>query len=132
MSRPHRTDSRIAGMGMLPPLLLMALSLAIAGCSRFGNSMLEIAPTVFSECRGVNISVHVAWDATSVVKRGTVQLFVHKPGHLPTLWRQGPPKGEADTGEWASDGWTITLVDDDHNVLSTRTLQTTPCTVKDR
>jgi len=118
--------------GVLRPLLLVALSLAIPGCSRFGNGMLEITPAVFSECQGVNISVHVAWDATSVVEHGTVKLFVHKPGHLPVLWRQSPPKGEADTGEWASDGWTITLVDDDHDVLSTRTLQTTPCTTKRR
>ena len=132
MSRPHRTDSRIVKTGVLRPLLLVALSLAIPGCSRFGNGMLEITPAVFSECQGVNISVHVAWDATSVVEHGTVKLFVHKPGHLPVLWRQSPPKGEADTGEWASDGWTITLVDDDHDVLSTRTLQTTPCTTKRR
>ena len=98
----------------------------LSGCSHFGNSDLQITPAVFPECTGPDIVVHVQWDATSVT-RHPVNLFVHKPGQAPTLWRQDAPKGKADTGKWASDGWTVSLQTKDGRLLATRTLQTTPC-----
>lgn len=107
-------------------LLLMCLP-ALAGCSHFGNDMLQITPATFSDCQGANIVVHVKWDATSVVKSGGVRLFVYKAGRQPALWVQASAKGEADTGLWASDGWTVTLVDDHGKLLATRTLQSTAC-----
>lgn len=108
-------------------LLALACLVPLAGCSHFGNGMLQITPAVFSDCRGTNIVVHVKWDATSAVKSGGVQLFVYKPGRQPELWMQVPARGEADTGQWASDGWTITLVDDRGKLLAMRTLQSTVC-----
>jgi len=130
MPQPHRLASRIVKSGKLCLLALVGGQLVLAGCSHFGNRTLEVTPAVFSECRGVNISVRVAWDATSAVSHGSVKLFVHTPGHLPSLWMQVAPKGEANTGKWVSDGWTITLVGDNHDVLATRTVQTTPCSPK--
>lgn len=109
-------------------LVLVCLP-ALGGCSHFGNDMLQITPATFSDCQGANIVVHVKWDATSVVKSGGVQLFVYKPGRQPELWAQAPAKGEADTGQWAADGMTVTLVDDRGKLLATRTLQSTACPV---
>lgn len=106
---------------------LAAMTLALAGCSHVGNDMLEITPRVFSECSGPNIAVRVEWNATSVVGDDGVRLFVYKPGRQPTLWMQAASKGEGQTGRWASDGWTVTLVDNHGRLLATRTLQTTAC-----
>lgn len=106
--------------------LCVAAALLVAGCSHFGNAELQITPAVFSECAGPDIVVHVAWNATRKT-RAPVNLFVHKPGQTPVLWRQGEPKGEADTGAWASDGWTVDLVDQHGRLLATRTLVTTAC-----
>lgn len=108
-------------------LLALTCLPVLAGCSHFGNDMLQITPATFSDCQGADIVVLVKWDATSVVRSGGVQLFVYKPGRQPVLWAQAPAKGEADTGQWASDGWTVTLVDDRGKLLATRTLQSTAC-----
>lgn len=116
---------RRRGGAWLAPLVVVAL--ALAGCSHFGNDMLEISPAVYPECRDPDIAVRVQWDATAVVKGGGVQLFVYKPGVQPKLWIQAPAKGEAETGQWASDGWTVILLDDRGKLLATRTLQTTAC-----
>lgn len=97
------------------------------GCSRFGDSALEITPAVFSECQGTDIVVHVAWDATRFADGKEVKLFVYKPGQLPKLWMVTAPKGSADTGQWASDGWTVTLENAKGRVIGMRTLQTTAC-----
>lgn len=89
--------------------------------------MLEISPPEFSACQGPDVVVGVSWDASSVVKHGGVSLFVYRPGQKRTLWIKGGPKGTAQTGKWASDGWTVVLVNDQGKLLATRTLQTTPC-----
>lgn len=119
-------------IGRVPrvPGRLAALALLVAGlsgCSHFGNDMLEITPTSFPECQAPNIAVHVRWNAEPVVKDGGVQLFVYKPGGEPRLWMLAGPQGDADTGLWASDGWTVVLLDDHGKLLATRTLQTTAC-----
>lgn len=106
---------------------VFAVASVLAGCSHFGNDMLEITPAVFSECQGPDIVVHVGWNATRAVKRGGVGLIVYKPGQRPVLWKHGKPKGEADTGKWASDGLTAVLVRDNGRLLATRTLESTPC-----
>lgn len=124
---PLIADYRYCRM-RLALLVLMCLS-TLTGCSHFGNDMLQITPAAFSDCQGANIVVHVKWDATSVVKSGGVRLFVYKPGRQPALWVQASASGEADTGLWASDGWTVTLVDDHGKLLATRTLQSTACPV---
>lgn len=104
----------------------MTLVAMISACSHVGNDRLEISPKVFSECGGPNTVVRVTWDATPLTTK-PVDLFVHKPGQRPTLWRQDAPKGAADTGHWASDGWTVTLVDSSGRLLATRTLESRPC-----
>ena len=106
-------------------LVLAAVMLA-AGCSRFGNSMLQFTPESFSDCKGPNIVVHVSWDATSKTKRN-VSIEVYKPGKAPTVWYMGPPKGQRDTGEWMADGSTVRLIDAKGKLLAMRTLTTTPC-----
>lgn len=98
----------------------------LSACSHVGNDRLEISPAVFSECNGPNTVVRVTWDATPLTTK-PIDLFVHKPGQRPILWRQDAPKGAADTGHWASDGWTVTLVDSHGRLLATRTLESRPC-----
>lgn len=100
---------------------------ALGGCSHFGDSTLEITPAEFPECHGPDIVVHVAWNASRSAEGENVKLLVYKPGQLPKLWMVAPPKGEADTGQWASDGWTVMLENAHGKLLGTRTLQTTPC-----
>lgn len=108
-------------------VLLLAAALAVAGCARFGDATLEITPTAFSECQGDDIVVHVAWDASRLARGKNVRLFVYKPGQLPKLWMAAAPKGAADTGQWASDGWTVMMKDAKGRVIGMRTLQTTAC-----
>lgn len=116
---------RRSGWSWLVPLV--AVALALASCSHFGNGMLEISPAVYPDCQAPDIAVRVTWDATAVVKGGGVQLLVYKPGRQPKLWLQAAAKGEAETGQWASDGWTVILRDEHGKLLATRTLQTTAC-----
>lgn len=128
MLQPIRTANyRLASTRPLRLPLLIAAAIGVGGCSHFGNHALQITPAVFSECEGTNIAVNVKWDATSVGNGGAVRLFVYKPGQVPTLWQLAAPKGEAHTGKWASDGWTVTLVGDHGKLLGVRTLQSTPC-----
>lgn len=125
---PNLERDRLArGRGRLLTLAVAGAVLALGGCSRFGDSMLEIAPTSFSECEGPNTVVRVTWNATSVVHNGHVRLFVYKPGGRPRLWIEAAPAGSAETGRWASDGWTVTLVGDEDRLLAMRTLQSEPC-----
>lgn len=112
--------------GIALRVVCVAAALLATGCSHFGNAELQITPSVFSDCAGPDIVVRVAWNATKATQK-PVKLFVHKPGQPPVLWRQGAPEGEADTGAWASDGWTVDLVDDRGRLLATRTLVTTAC-----
>lgn len=124
MLRPDRIGNRHARR------LLVAFTLAVTacgGCARFGDDMLQITPESFSACQGTNTVVHVKWDASSVVKNGGVRLWVYKPGNTRVLWMQAGAKGEAATGRWASDGWTVKLVSDKGRLLGMRTLQTTAC-----
>jgi len=101
------------------------------GWMRFGRASLEITPDVFPQCKGPDIVVHVTWDATAVTKK-PVYLLVHKPGQAPTVWTLTAPNGEADTGKWASDGWTVVLADIHHRRLAKRTLETVPCMASKR
>lgn len=110
-------------------ILLLAM---LAGWAYFARrASLDITPTVFSECKGPNVVVHVKWDASSVTKK-PVYLLVHKPGQAPSVWLMAAPKGEADTGKWASDGWTVALADSRHRRLAKRTLETVPCDASGR
>lgn len=128
MPRPHPITSLACTTRRLAATVMtLAVICVLAGCARFGDSALVITPTVFSECQGTDIVVHVAWDATRQVRQQNVKLFVYKPGQLPKLWMVAAPKGTADTGRWASDGWTVMLEDAQGRVLGMRTLQATPC-----
>jgi hypothetical protein len=108
-------------------ILVVAATLLAAGCSRFGNSMLQFSPSSFPECKGTNIVVHVSWNATKKTK-GPVNILVYTPGHTPKVWASNAaPTGQQDTGEWMSDGSTMRLVDAKGRLLALRTLVTTPC-----
>lgn len=106
-------------------VFLCALMLA-AGCSRFGNSMLQFSPESFPDCKGPNIVVQVSWNATSKTKQN-VRIQVYKPGKSPTVWYMGPPKGQRKTGKWMADGSTMRLISAKGKLLAMRTLETTPC-----
>lgn len=105
---------------------VLAALMLVAGCSRFGNSMLEFSPASFPDCKGPNIIVHVDWDATSRTKQN-ISIQVYKPGKSPTVWYMGPPKGQRDTGKWMADGSTMRLIDSKGKLLAMRTLETTLC-----
>lgn len=122
IDKAYFTPSRRKRLG----LCLIVLAGMFVGWLRFGRVSLEIEPTVFAACKGPNTVVHVRWDAISLTK-GTVYLLIHKPGQAPTVWLAVAPKGEADTGKWASDGWTVALADSHHRRLAKRTLETVPC-----
>lgn len=107
-------------------VFVFAALVLVAGCTRFGNSMLEFSPTSFPDCKGPNIVVHVSWDATSKTKQN-ISIQVYKPGKGPTVWYVGAPKGQLDTGKWMADGSTMRLIDSKGNLLAMRTLVTTPC-----
>lgn len=103
-----------------------AAVLLLAGCSRFGSPALQFSPAMFPDCEDPNIVVHVSWDATGVTTE-SITIQVYKPGHAPTVWYKGPPKGQRDTGKWMADGSTMRLLDSQGRLLAMRTLQTTPC-----
>jgi hypothetical protein len=108
-------------------ILVVTATFLAAGCSRFGNPMLQFSPASFPECKGPDIVVHVSWNATGKTK-GPVNILVYKPGHAPTVWTSSAtPKGQQDTGAWMSDGSTMRLVDAKGRLLAMRTLVTTPC-----
>jgi hypothetical protein len=116
----HRTLSLTLRSTVLAGVLLAA------GCSRFGNSMLEFTPASFPDCKGPNIVVHVRWNASGKTK-DKVTILVYKPGHAPVIWMSAAPKGQGDTGKWMSDGSTMRLIDAKGRLLAMRTLTTTLC-----
>ncbi|MEO9090904.1 MAG: hypothetical protein ABI247_11300 [Rhodanobacter sp.] len=127
LQKPTTNDvkSRRAFFAAMRTLALVVVML-VAGCSRFGDDMLQFNPTSFPDCKGPNIVVQVTWDATGKTKQN-VTIQVYKPGNSPTVWYVGAPKGHHDTGEWMADGSTMRLIDSNNKLLAMRTLETTPC-----
>ncbi len=126
MRRLPGTESRLRFLLPLGAWIACSAAASLAGCARFGNASLTFTPSVFPECKGPNIVVDVAWDATARTKK-PVRLYVYQPGWSPNLWQQAPPSGHRDTGPWMADGTTIALEDSSGRLLAMRTLETVPC-----
>ncbi|MEN1929263.1 hypothetical protein WCE37_09745 [Luteimonas sp. MJ250] len=90
--------------------------------------------------RGAGLEIDPARPACSIPKVVTVRwnlppdqvlpasLMVNGPGKPMKSWRRATTHvGEADTGAWASDGLTITLVSNAGKPLARRTLTRAPC-----
>jgi hypothetical protein len=77
------------------PLLGAAISLLLTGCPRAHESMLELTPTMVSEC-DVPLRTHVRWDA-SHASPVRPRLEINDLGAPRRLWIIGSESGEADT-----------------------------------
>lgn len=87
---------------------------------------LSMQPEVVSACT-TPVATAVEWDVGGAGVQG-VKLEVHNLGRPPKLWVQGGPRGKAEGGAWAHDGYTVTLKSsEDGRVLARRTLTTEPC-----
>lgn len=126
MQRLPGTESRLRSLCVHGAWIACSVAASLAGCARFGNASLTFTPSVFPECKGPNIVVDVAWDATARTKK-PVQLLAYQPGSPPNKWQQAPPKGHRNTGMWMADGTTIVLEDSSGRLLAMRTLETVPC-----
>lgn len=115
-----RIDPRRAGL-----VAAVLAGVAMAACSRGGGAILELEPSVVSACR-LPTAVDVTWDASSLGLKLAV-LEVNNPGRRPKLWIQGDSVGSQRTGEWAHDGFTVTLRSMNEVELARRTLTTIPC-----
>ncbi len=105
-------------------LLVPALAGMTGACSREA-AVLVLSPARVSAC-AQPVALDVQWDATRLnLKR--VKLEVNDIGRKPQTWHLAEARGQAQTGVWASDGFTVTLKAMNGVVLARRTLTTSPC-----
>lgn len=113
------TRSRTPAVACL--LLMLA---AVTSCSPRGGG-LELVPAR-PACKIPKV-VAVHWHL-SAEEPLPASLMVNSPGRPMKFWRRvSTHVGEADTGAWASDGLTVTLVSKDGQPLARRTLTRGPC-----
>lgn len=111
------------GIGLLLFALAAAATLRLQGDP--AQVKLVMQPEVVRACTTPVVTA-VEWDVGQTGVKG-VSLEVHNLGRPPKLWVQGGPRGQADAGAWAHDGYTVTLKSADGRVLARRTLTTEPC-----
>ena len=103
----------------------VALLVLLTGCTRSSEVILELTPSVVSECL-TPVATRVRWDVSPLGLQWA-RLEVNNLGAPRKLWMAGPQKGEAESGAWAHDGYTVTLMSNNGVVLARRTLITEPC-----
>lgn len=109
---------------LLLPLSTLVVVAMIVGCRR-PQARLELEPAIVSACN-LPVAVRIRWDASTLgLKRARVE--VNNLGRQPKVWIEGASRGDAITGPWANDGFTVTLRSMNGVDLGRRTLTTTPC-----
>lgn len=110
--------------GLYSSLLVLVLVLVLAACSPRGAE-LEIIPAR-TACPPQKV-VTVRWRLPADEPL-PAQLTINGPGKPTKPWRKaGTHEGEANTGSWASDGLTVTLLSKAGKPLARRTLTREPC-----
>ena len=106
------------------PVLAVLFLLATAACAPRGAT-LEILPAR-PACTVPKV-VAVRWSIPESEPL-PVMIKINGPGRPMKNWRQAVTRqGQADTGPWASDGLTVTLVSTSGRPLARRTLTRAPC-----
>ena len=114
----------MSGRRGVPHLAATAVILVATACSPRGAS-LEIVPAR-PACTVPKV-VLVRWSIPDEEALPAL-LRVNGPGRPMKDWRRAATRdGEAETGPWASDGLTVTLVSSTGEALARRTLTTAPC-----
>lgn len=110
--------------GMLRGLAVSLVLLALSACSPRGAE-LEIVPSRPACTIPKVVTVRWRMPADEPLP---AQLRINGPGKPPKPWRRASThEGEANTGAWASDGLTVTLVSQSGKPLARRTLTRGPC-----
>lgn len=108
----------------------MAVVIAtMAGSTHAPEALFVMESSVVSACQ-LPVATRVRWDV-SPLGLELAQVEIHNLGQRPKLWVAGAATGEATSGAWADDGYTVVLKSKDGKVLASRTLTTTPCPDKD-
>ncbi|GHC09813.1 hypothetical protein [Thermomonas carbonis] len=98
---------------------------ALTGCKPAPKAIFVLEPSVVSSCQQP-IATRVRWDVSPLGLK-YAEVVVHNVGRRPKRWVGGDAKGDAVSGPWAHDGYTVVLKSLNGVVLATRTLTTTPC-----
>ena len=117
------TPLRALALGATPAVLLLG-----GGCN-YRGAELEITPQVVSGC-DTPAALQVRWDVSGLGLK-YARIEVNNVGERPKAWMpKTDSRGEAETGGWAHDGFTITVRSMNGVGLARRTMEATPCSPK--